>query len=36
VQSTDGSVQVTVAGQERGRMGPAGRPATQSYVARGR
>jgi hypothetical protein len=36
VQSTDGSVRVTVAGQERGRMGPAGRPATQSYVARGR
>ena len=36
VQSTDGSVQVTVAGQDRGRMGPAGRPASQSYVARGR
>ena len=36
VQSTDGSVRVTVAGQDRGRMGPAGRPATQSYVARGR
>ena len=34
VQSTDGSLQVTVAGQDRGRMGPAGRPATQSYVAR--
>ena len=36
VQSTDGSVRVTVAGQDRGRMGPAGRPATESYVARGR
>jgi hypothetical protein len=36
VQSTDGSVRVTVAGQERGRMGPVGRPATQSYAARGR
>jgi transcriptional regulator with XRE-family HTH domain len=35
VQSTDGSVRVTVAGQDRGRMGPAGRPATQSYVAHG-
>jgi hypothetical protein len=31
VQSTDGSVQVTVDGQDRGRMGPAGRPATQTY-----
>jgi len=36
VQSTDGSVRVTVAGQHRGRMGSAGRPATQSYTARGR
>jgi hypothetical protein len=36
VQSTDGSVRVTVAGQDRGRMGPAGRPATASYAARGR
>jgi hypothetical protein len=36
VQSTDGSVRVTIAGQDRGRMGPAGRPATQSYAARGR
>jgi cytoskeletal protein RodZ len=34
VQSTDGSVQVSVAGQDRGRMGTAGRPATQSYVVR--
>ena len=34
VQSTDGSVRVTVDGQDRGRMGPAGRPATQSYVVR--
>jgi hypothetical protein len=34
IQSTDGSVKVTVDGQDRGRMGPAGRPATQSYVAR--
>ena len=34
VQSTDGSVRVTVDGQDRGRMGPAGRPATQSYVGR--
>ncbi|HEY3530117.1 MAG TPA: helix-turn-helix domain-containing protein [Nocardioides sp.] len=34
VQSTDGSVRVTVDGQDRGRMGPAGHPATQSYVAR--
>jgi cytoskeletal protein RodZ len=32
IQSTDGSVQVQVAGQNRGRMGPAGRSATQSYV----
>jgi hypothetical protein len=36
VQSTDGSVRVTIAGQDRGSMGPAGRPATQSYAARGR
>jgi hypothetical protein len=35
VQSTDGSVKVKVAGQDRGRMGPAGRPASSSYVARG-
>ena len=34
IQSTDGAVQVTVAGHDRGRMGPAGRPATQSYVVR--
>ncbi len=34
IQSTDGSVRVTVDGQDRGRMGPAGRPATQSYVVR--
>lgn len=34
VQSTDGTLRVTVDGQDRGRMGPAGRPATQSYVAR--
>jgi hypothetical protein len=34
IQSTDGSVRVTVDGQHRGRMGPAGRPATKSYVAR--
>jgi hypothetical protein len=34
IQSTDGSVTVTVDGQHRGRMGPAGRPATQSYVVR--
>jgi hypothetical protein len=34
VQSTDGAVRVTVDGQDRGRMGPAGRPATQSYVGR--
>jgi hypothetical protein len=36
VQSTDGSVRVTVAGQDRGRMGYAGRPTTESYAARGR
>jgi cytoskeletal protein RodZ len=34
IQSTDGAVKVSVAGQDRGRMGPAGRPATQSYVGR--
>jgi hypothetical protein len=34
VQSTDGTLRVTVDGQDRGRMGPAGHPATQSYVAR--
>ena len=34
VQSTDGAVKVTVDGQDRGRMGPAGRPATQTYVGR--
>jgi transcriptional regulator with XRE-family HTH domain len=34
VQSTDGAVRVTVAGHDRGAMGPAGRPATASYVAR--
>jgi cytoskeleton protein RodZ len=36
IQSTDGSLRVTVAGQDRGRMGSAGRPATQSYAAPGR
>jgi Helix-turn-helix domain len=35
IQSTDGSVTVRVAGQDRGRMGPAGRPASASYVAHG-
>jgi hypothetical protein len=35
IQSTDGSVRVTVAGQDRGRMGPAGRPASSSYVVHG-
>ncbi len=35
IQSTDGSVKVKVAGQDRGRMGPAGRPASSSYVVRG-
>ena len=34
IQSTDGSVKVTVDGQDRGRMGPARRPATQTYVVR--
>jgi hypothetical protein len=32
VQSSDGSVVVAVNGKDRGRMGPSGRPATQSYV----
>jgi len=35
IQSTDGGVRVTVDGKDRGRMGPAGRPAHQSYVAHG-
>ena len=35
IQSTDGSVRVKVAGQDRGRMGPAGQPASSSYVVRG-
>jgi hypothetical protein len=35
VRSTDGSVRVMVAGQDRGRMGLAGRPASSSYVVRG-
>ena len=34
IQSTDGAVRVEVAGQDRGRMGPSGRPASQSYVVR--
>jgi Helix-turn-helix domain len=34
VQSTDGGVRVTVAGQDRGTMGTAGRPAHQSYSGR--
>ena len=34
IQSTDGAVRVQVAGQDRGRMGPAGRPASASYVVR--
>jgi hypothetical protein len=34
VQATDGSVRVRVDGHDRGRMGPAGSPATQSYVVR--
>ncbi len=34
VQSTDGAVRVQVAGQSRGRMGPAGQPASASYVVR--
>jgi hypothetical protein len=36
IQSTDGSLRVTVAGQDRGRVGSAGRPASQSYTAPGR
>ncbi|MGA8248364.1 MAG: helix-turn-helix domain-containing protein, partial [Nocardioides sp.] len=32
IRSTDGSVTVRVAGQNRGRMGPAGRPVSASYV----
>jgi hypothetical protein len=34
IQSTDGAVRVTVAGQDRGRVGPSGRPASASYVVR--
>lgn len=34
VQSTDGAVRVQVAGQDRGRIGPAGSPASASYVVR--
>jgi cytoskeletal protein RodZ len=34
IQSTDGSVQVSVDGQDRGRMGPAGRPSSKTYVGR--
>jgi hypothetical protein len=34
VQSSDGSVQVVVDGKDRGRMGPAGRPASRSYQAK--
>ncbi len=34
VQSTDGAVRVEVAGQSRGRMGPAGQPTSASYVVR--
>ena len=34
IQSTDGAVRVQVAGQDRGHMGPAGRPASASYVVR--
>ena len=35
VQSTDGSVQVMLNGEDRGHVGSPGRPATQSYAARG-
>jgi ribosome-binding protein aMBF1 (putative translation factor) len=35
IQSTDGSLRVTVDGDDRGRMGPTGRPASRSYVGRG-
>jgi Helix-turn-helix domain len=34
IQATDGAVRVTVAGQDRGRMGPSGQPASASYVVR--
>jgi hypothetical protein len=34
IQSSDGAVRVQVAGQDRGRMGPAGSPASASYVVR--
>ena len=34
IQSTDGAVRVRVAGQDRGHMGPAGSPASASYVVR--
>jgi hypothetical protein len=34
IQSTDGAVRVRVAGQNRGHMGPAGSPASASYVVR--
>jgi len=34
IQSTDGAVRVQVAGQDRGTMGPAGSPASASYVVR--
>ena len=34
IQSTDGAVRVQVAGQDRGRIGAAGSPATASYVVR--
>jgi hypothetical protein len=34
IQSSDGAVRVRVAGQDRGPMGPAGRPASASYVVR--
>ncbi len=34
IQSTDGAVRVQVAGQDRGHMGPAGSPASASYVVR--
>jgi len=33
IQSTDGSVQVTVSGHDLGRMGQAGRPASRSYTS---
>jgi hypothetical protein len=34
VQSSDGGLRVTVDGQDRGRMGSAGRPARESYSSR--